>query len=101
MRLSVASLRQMVKRPLHVEFTRQQLTSYSGLDLLRRYLRQLDLPQRLRAACAATGGDWKDPSYYPAVPSSSIPASTYGASRLRALPKMASAASWAPRSRPW
>ena len=55
MRLSVASLRRMVKRPLHVEFTRQQLTSYSGLELLRRYLRQLDLPQRLRTACAATG----------------------------------------------
>src|SRR5437870_8639593 len=58
MRLSVASLRRMVKRPLHVEFTRQQLTSYSGLELLRRYLRQLDLPQRLRTACAATGGDY-------------------------------------------
>jgi MYXO-CTERM domain-containing protein len=58
MRLSVASLRRMVKRPLHVEFTRQQLTSYSGLELLRRDLRQLDLPQRLRAACAATGGDY-------------------------------------------
>src|SRR5881396_3942090 len=58
MRLSVASLRRMVKRPLHVEFTRQQLTSYSGLELLRRYLRQLDLPQQLRTACAATGGDY-------------------------------------------
>lgn len=52
MRLSVASLREMVKGPLHVEFTRQQLRSYSGLELLRRYLGQLDLPQRLRAACA-------------------------------------------------
>jgi hypothetical protein len=29
----------MVKRPLHVEFGPQQLTSYSGLELLRRYLR--------------------------------------------------------------
>jgi hypothetical protein len=48
----------MVKRPLHVEFTRQQLTLYSGLELLHRYLCQLDLPQRLRAACAATGGDY-------------------------------------------
>lgn len=46
MRLSVTSLRRMVKRPLPVEFGPQQLTSYSGLELLRRYLR-LDLT-RLR-----------------------------------------------------
>src|SRR5258705_3165257 len=59
MRLSVTSLRRMVKRPLHVEFAPQQLTSYSGLELLRRYLRQQDLPRRLRAACAATGGDYR------------------------------------------
>jgi hypothetical protein len=58
MRLSVTSLRRMVKRPLHVEFGPQQLTSYSGLELLRRYLRQRELPSRLRAACAATGGDY-------------------------------------------
>jgi Transposase DDE domain group 1 len=58
MRLSVPSLRRMVKRPLHVEFVRQELTSYSGLELLRRYLRQTDLPRRLRTACAATGGDY-------------------------------------------
>jgi hypothetical protein len=48
----------MVKRPLHVEFGPQQLTSYSGLERLRRYLRQHELPRRLRAACAATGGDY-------------------------------------------
>ena len=58
MRLSVASLRRLVKHPLHVEFTQQQPTSYSGLQPLRRYLRQLDLPQRLRTACAANGGDY-------------------------------------------
>jgi len=58
MRLSVPSLRRMVKRPLHVEFGPQQVTSYSGLELLRRYLRQHELPRRLRAACAATGGDY-------------------------------------------
>src|SRR6266849_4737557 len=60
MRLSVASLRRLVKRPLPVEFTHQELTSYSGLELLRRYLRHVDLPQRLRAACATTGGDYGD-----------------------------------------
>ena len=58
MRLSVASLRRMIKGKLSVEFVHQDLTSYSGLELLRRYLRQLDLPQRLRAACAGTGGDY-------------------------------------------
>ncbi len=58
MRLNVASLRRLVKGKLHVEFVRQDLTSYSGLELLRRYLRQHDLPSRLRAACAGTGGDY-------------------------------------------
>jgi MYXO-CTERM domain-containing protein len=58
MRLSVASLRRMIKGNLHVEFVRQDLTSYSGLELLRRYLRRVDLASRLRAACAATGGDY-------------------------------------------
>src|SRR3990172_5710838 len=57
MRLNVASLRRMVKGKLHVQFVRQDLTSYSGLELLRRYLRQLDLPRRLRAACAAPADD--------------------------------------------
>ena len=58
MRLSVTSLRRLVKGRRHIEFVQQGLTSYSGLELLRRYLRQLDLPSRLRAACAATGGDY-------------------------------------------
>src|SRR5207247_522180 len=52
------SLRRMIKGKLHVEFVRQELTSYSGLEVLRRYLRQRELPSRLRAACAATGGDY-------------------------------------------
>jgi len=38
MRLNVASLRRLVKGNLHVEFVRKDLTSYSGLELLRRYL---------------------------------------------------------------
>src|SRR6266568_3623042 len=58
MRLSVASLRRMIKGKLPVEFVHQELTSYSGLELLRRYLRQHDLPRRLRAACTTTGGDY-------------------------------------------
>jgi MYXO-CTERM domain-containing protein len=58
MRLNVASLRRLVKGNLHVEFVHHELTSYSGLELLRRYVRQLDLPSRLRAACTTTGGDY-------------------------------------------
>jgi len=58
MRLSVTSLRRMIKGKLHVEFVHQELTSYSGLELLRRYLRQRELPRRLRTACASTGGDY-------------------------------------------
>jgi Transposase DDE domain group 1 len=58
MRLSVGSLRQVVKRDLPIEFVPQQLTSYGGLELLRRYVRRLRLPHRLRTACAALGGDY-------------------------------------------
>jgi DDE family transposase len=58
MRLSVGTLRQVVKRDVPIEFVPQQLTSYGGLELLRRYLRQLGLPRRLHRACAALGGDY-------------------------------------------
>ena len=58
MRLSVASLRQVVKRDLPVEFAPQALTSYGGLELLRRYLERVDLPGRLRRALSAVGSDY-------------------------------------------
>src|SRR6266478_1161966 len=58
MRLSVGTLRQVVKRDLSIAFVPQQLTSYGGLELLRRYVRRLELPRRLQAACAALGGDY-------------------------------------------
>jgi Transposase DDE domain group 1 len=58
MRLSVGTLRQVVKRDLPIAFVPQQLTSYGGLELLRRYLRRLDVPRRLHRACAALGGDY-------------------------------------------
>jgi hypothetical protein len=48
----------MIKGKLPVEFLHQELTSYSGLDLLCRYLRQRKIPCRLGAACASTGGDY-------------------------------------------
>ena len=58
MRLSVETLRQVVKRDLPIAFVPQQLTSYGGLELLRRYVRRIELPRRLQAACAALGGDY-------------------------------------------
>lgn len=58
MRLNVARLRRVVKGDLRIEFTRQELTSYSGLELVRRYLRQQGLVARLRTACAELGGDY-------------------------------------------
>jgi Transposase DDE domain group 1 len=58
MRLRVAGLRRRIKGKLHVQFVPQALTSYSGLELLRQYLRQRDLPRRLHAACATTSGDY-------------------------------------------
>src|SRR2546427_1784080 len=58
MRLSVGSLRQVVKRDLPIEFVPQQLTSYGGLELLHRYVRRLGLYPRLRRACAELRGDY-------------------------------------------
>jgi hypothetical protein len=62
MRLSVDSLRRVVKRDLAIEFVPQQFTSYSGLELLRRYMQRLDLATRLRRACGALGGDYNGAS---------------------------------------
>jgi len=56
MRLSVGTLRQVVKRDLPIAFVPQQLTSYGGLELLRRYVRRIELPRRLHGACAALAG---------------------------------------------
>src|SRR2546422_2521001 len=48
MRLSVGTLRQVVKRDLAIAFVPQQLTSYGGLELLRRYVRRIELPRHCR-----------------------------------------------------
>ena len=37
MRLKVSGLRRVVKRNLGIEFGREQLTSYGGLELVRQY----------------------------------------------------------------
>ena len=58
MRLSVASLRRVVKGDLTIQFVPQALTSYGGLELLGRYLRQIDLGARLRQAFAGLRSDY-------------------------------------------
>jgi hypothetical protein len=58
MRLKVRSLRQVVKGDLAIEFVPQRLTSYGGLELVRRYLSQLAIVGRLRAALAAIPSDY-------------------------------------------
>ena len=58
MRLSVASLRRVVKGDLTIQFVPQALTSYGGLELLGRYLRQIDLVTRLRQAFAGLRSDY-------------------------------------------
>jgi hypothetical protein len=68
MRLKVAGLRGVVKRDLPIEFTNEQLTSYGGLEVLRRYFQRIGLHARLRNALADSGMG-----------------SDYGASRLALL----------------
>jgi hypothetical protein len=60
MRLTVARLRRVVKADLPIEFVPQQLTSYGGLELLRRYFRLLGLHRRIRQAFNGygLGGDY-------------------------------------------
>src|SRR4030095_14854183 len=58
MRLKVRSLRQAVKGDLQIEFVPQRLTSYGGLELVRRYLRKVALVTRLRAALLAIPTDY-------------------------------------------
>jgi hypothetical protein len=55
MRLKIAQLRHVVKGDLPVEFARQDITSYSGLELLRRYFCLLGLHRRVREACRGAG----------------------------------------------
>jgi len=50
MRLKIARLRGVVKRDLPIEFTADQLTSYGGLELLRRYFWGIGLQSRVRRA---------------------------------------------------
>src|SRR6266700_5026363 len=60
MRLTVARLRRVIKRDLAIEFGREQLTSYGGLEVLRRYFQLIGLTQRLRRGFREhqLGGDY-------------------------------------------
>ena len=60
MRLTVARLRRVVKADLPIEFVPQPLTSYGGLELLRRYFGLLGLHCRIRQAFSGygLGGDY-------------------------------------------
>jgi hypothetical protein len=60
MRLTVARLRRVVKADLPIEFVSQHLTSYGGLELLRRYFGLLGLHRRIRQAFSGygLGGDY-------------------------------------------
>src|SRR2546428_4402717 len=58
MRLSVRSLRRAVKGDLPIEFVQQDLTSYGGLELVRRYLHRLDAIARLRRPVADVPSDY-------------------------------------------
>jgi hypothetical protein len=58
MRLTIATLRRVVKGDLTIQFVPQALTSYGGLELLGRYLRQIDLGARLRQAFGGLRSDY-------------------------------------------
>jgi hypothetical protein len=48
----------VVEGDLAIQFVPQMLTSYGGLELLRRYLRRIDLAARLRHAFAGLSSDY-------------------------------------------
>ena len=58
MRLTIATLRRVVKGDLTIQFVPQALTSYGELELLGRYLRQIDLGARLRQAFGGLRSDY-------------------------------------------
>ena len=60
MRLTVARLRRVIKRDFSIQFGREQLTSYGGLELLRRFMVVIGLKARIQCALAAQqlGGDY-------------------------------------------
>ena len=53
MRLTVARLRRVIKRDFSIQFGGEQLTSYGGLELVRRFLILIGLKARIRRALAS------------------------------------------------
>jgi len=59
MRLKVTRLWRAIKRELPIQFGHEQLTSYGGLELLRRYFQLIGLGARIRRALGEhAGGDY-------------------------------------------
>src|SRR5690349_6142797 len=60
MRLTVARLRRVIKRDFSIQFGGEQLTSYDGLELLRRFMGVIGLKARIQCAFAeqGLGGDY-------------------------------------------
>jgi DDE family transposase len=62
MRLKVRRLWRAVKRELPIQFGHEQLTSYGGLELVRRYFQLIGLNARIRRALGKhAGGDYGGP----------------------------------------
>jgi hypothetical protein len=53
MRLTVARLRRVIKQDFSIQFGREQLTSYGGLELLRRFVGLIGLQARIQYVFAA------------------------------------------------
>src|ERR1700719_1652402 len=59
MRLKVRRLWQAIKQELPIQFGHEQLTSYGGLELVRRYFQLIELKARIRRALGKhTHGDY-------------------------------------------
>jgi len=56
MRLKVTRLWRAIKRELPIQFGHEQLTSYGGLELLRRYFQLIGLGARIRRALSEHAG---------------------------------------------
>src|SRR3984893_19545032 len=62
MRLTVRRLWRAIKHGLPLEFGHEQLTSYGGLELVRRYFQLIELKARIRQALGKhTRGDYGGP----------------------------------------
>lgn len=61
MRLSRTDFRSACKSFLKIEFARQDITAFGGLELMRRYLALIDLGRKVRALFARyeLGGDYR------------------------------------------